>query len=70
MSTIERVLSGGSAESPDCRCGSEMALAAVQASMDDSDTALRIYVCPACRHELRLMVWAETPILDLHQGNE
>ena len=72
MSTIERVLSVGSTESPDCRCGSEMSLASVQASMDDSDTALRIYVCPACLTDLTfevqpVRVRGPPQMLHLHQ---
>lgn len=42
MSMIERVPSLGSTENPDCRCGAEMSLAAVQPSANAPDTELRI----------------------------
>ncbi len=61
MSKIERVLAAGSTEMPDCRCGAEMRLTQSTAS-DSFDTEIRVYKCPACKHELRLMAWKEAPI--------
>ncbi len=54
---IERVLEANSAELPLCRCGAEMSLTRIDART--ADTALKIFHCPRCEHEMRLMVWSE-----------
>ena len=55
--TIERWLDVGSTDLPACKCGSEMDLADTQAK--ENDTLLKIFLCPSCRHEMRVMVWSE-----------
>jgi hypothetical protein len=62
VSKLERVLVPGSAEMPDCQCGAEMRLVRSKVSDKSPDTEVRAYECPACRHELRLMVWIEPAI--------
>lgn len=59
MSKLERVLSPGSTELPDCVCGQEMALSRTTPSPGNPGTELRTYSCPACGHELRLTVWTD-----------
>ena len=59
MSKIEDVLVGGSTERPDCPCGAEMQLSKSEPIDQPSGTEIRIYECPVCQHELRLMVWVE-----------
>ena len=59
MSKIEDVLAPGSIEMPDCQCGVEMRLSKSEVIEKSPDTEVRIYECPACRHEMRLMVWSE-----------
>lgn len=56
MSLIERLLVPGSTELRECRCGKEMQLARVEELSDR--TQIRFYNCTACRHEMRLTVWA------------
>ena len=55
--TIERWLERGAADLPTCKCGSEMDLA--ETVEKTNDTQLRIFLCPSCRHEMRVMVWSE-----------
>jgi hypothetical protein len=57
MSLIERLLVPGCTEMPDCRCGEEMKIARVETLSEGRDAHIRIYTCPACRHEMRLTVW-------------
>jgi len=57
MSKYERMLLAGSTEMPDCHCGAEMGL--IRAESKSRDTEVRIYECSVCKHELRLMTWAE-----------
>ena len=58
MSVFERLLLPGAQELPDCRCGTEMTLAGNEPIDAAEDVEIRVYKCPACRHELRLTVWA------------
>lgn len=59
MSKIEDVLAPGSTEMPDCLCGTEMELTQSGPINKSSGTEVRIFECPACKHQLRLMVWLE-----------
>jgi hypothetical protein len=56
MRAIEGLLVPGSTDVPECMCGAEMRLAETKPR---GDTAIRIFRCDVCRHEFRLMVWAE-----------
>jgi hypothetical protein len=57
---IERLLEPGSTELPTCECGKEMYLAKTESK--SPDTHLKIFECPACRREMRLMVWSAEEI--------
>jgi hypothetical protein len=59
MSSIERVLVPGSADLPDCRCGSEMDLIAQEKVGNQSEAETRMYRCARCERELRLMIWLD-----------
>jgi hypothetical protein len=60
MPTLEDLLTPGSTELPDCRCGVGMRLFRVKPR---GDTEIRIFRCDACHHEFRLMAWkAETQV--------
>jgi hypothetical protein len=59
MSKLELVLVPGATELPDCPCGAEMRLDRTETTDQSRDTEVRIFVCAACGHELRLMVWAD-----------
>jgi hypothetical protein len=58
MSAFERLLEPGCTESPACRCGVEMEIASIERLPEGSDADVRVYHCRACRHEMRLTVWA------------
>jgi hypothetical protein len=58
MSIFERLLVPGSTERPACRCGDVMEVASIEWLPEGSDAAVRVYQCTACRHEMRLTVWA------------
>jgi hypothetical protein len=58
MTAFERLLVPGCTELPPCRCGKEMQLASLDPLPERSDAHIRVYNCPACRHEMRLTVWA------------
>ncbi len=58
MSAFERLLVPGCTELPECRCGKEMQIASTDPLPERSDAHIRVYHCPACRHEMRLTVWA------------
>jgi hypothetical protein len=62
MTKMERLLSPGSTELPDCRCGREM----VHASSErcGADAEKRVYRCSSCGHEMRLTVWLEPALAD------
>jgi hypothetical protein len=60
---IERVLELGSTETPACQCGVDMELIATESR--SFDTRLKIFRCPDCQHEMRLMVWSEPPATEL-----
>ena len=60
MSKLERVIAAGSMEMPDCRCGAEMTLIRTAQSDDSLTTEVRMYQCPVCEHELRLMAWRDS----------
>ena len=60
MSKLERVIAAGSVEMPDCRCGTEMKL--VRSCDHSLETETRVYQCPACGHELRLMAWRDSTV--------
>lgn len=49
----------GSADLPDCSCGSEMDLIAQEKVGNQSEAETRMYRCARCEHELRLMVWLD-----------
>ena len=53
----------GFAELPVCRCGKDMHIAGVNPLPDRADTHIRVYDCPACRHEMRLTVWGAEAVL-------
>ena len=59
MSKFERLLVSGCTELPNCRCGKEMHIAAINALPQTEDAHIRVYKCPACLHEMRLTVWAD-----------
>ena len=44
----------GLIEVPSCACGAEMHLFDV---LPREDVEVHVFVCAACHHELRLMVW-------------
>ncbi len=52
---LERLIVAQSTEAPTCRCGSDMKL--VETQVKAKDTAIKIFRCPGCDHEMRLMVW-------------
>jgi hypothetical protein len=58
MSDFERLLVPSSTETPTCRCGDVMGDASIERLPEGGDVAVRIYQCVACRHEMRLTVWA------------
>ena len=58
MTKFERLLAPGSTEMPDCQCGVEMRLVRTTQADQAPAAEIRVYQCPACRHELRLTVWA------------
>ena len=58
MFTFERLLVPGCTERPTCRCGEVMEVASIERLPEGSDAAIRVYRCTACRHEMRLTVWA------------
>ena len=58
MSAFERLLVPGSTERPACRCGDVMEVVSIERLPEGSDAAVRAYQCAACRHEMRLTVWA------------
>jgi hypothetical protein len=64
MSDFERLLVPGCTELPACRCGTEMDVARTYASAGKIDTHIRVYNCPACRHEMRFTVWGADPRLE------
>jgi len=55
MSKFERLLEAGSTELPDCRCTAEMHLISIVPAGGISE--IRIFRCPDCNHELRLIAW-------------
>jgi hypothetical protein len=59
MSLYERLLTPGSTELPECRCGEEMQIAGVDEVSDRTDAQIRIYKCSKCQHEMRLTIWAD-----------
>ena len=58
MSKIDDVLMPGSNDRPDCMCGTEMVLTKVR-PIEPQGTEAREYQCPACEHQLTLLVWSE-----------
>ena len=58
MSGFERLLEPGCTERPACRCGKEMEVARIKLLPEATDADVRVYHCAACRHEMRLTVWA------------
>ena len=60
MSTIERLLIPGSTDLPECRCGGEMEITSVDPLFERRDAEIRIYICGACKHEMRLTVWTDS----------
>ena len=47
---------------PDCHCGGEMQIAAIETLPQGSDADVRIYRCDTCEREMRLTVWAAPPL--------
>jgi len=68
MSKLDSVLIPGSTYLPDCHCGSEMHHKRSTPCEKSRDAEVRIYKCPACARELRLMVWAGP--VEQRQGNK
>jgi hypothetical protein len=60
MSKLERLLVPGAIKTPDCACDAEMLLDHTEPAEQSVGTEIRVYICPTCQHELRLMVWAES----------
>jgi hypothetical protein len=58
MSGFERLLEPGCTEGLKCRCGEEMEVASIERLPEGTDADIRVYQCHACRHEMRLTVWA------------
>jgi hypothetical protein len=58
MSIFERLLAPDRTEGPECRCGEEMKVAAVDELANKIDAQIRFYKCPTCQHEMRLTVWS------------
>ena len=56
MSSYERLLTPGSTELPECRCGKEMQMVRVDGLPDRTDAHIRVYNCLTCQHEMRLTV--------------
>jgi hypothetical protein len=54
---FERLLEPGSIDLPECRCGNEMHFANVVFPPNETTTHVRVYVCGACEHQMRLTVW-------------
>jgi hypothetical protein len=59
---FERLLEPGCTESPDCQCGGEMQIEAIEKLPQGSDAAVRVYRCDECQREMRLTVWAAPPL--------
>jgi hypothetical protein len=59
MCLYERLLTPGSTELPECRCGEEMQIAGVDEVPDRAEAQIRVYKCSTCRHEMRLTIWAD-----------
>ena len=59
---FERLLEPGCTESPECQCGGEMHIAAIETLPEGSDAAVRVYRCDECQREMRLTVWATSPV--------
>ena len=60
---LERLIVAKSTETPTCRCGSDMKW--VETQVKAKDTAIKIFRCSSCEHEMRLMVWID----DDHQSD-
>ena len=59
MSAFERLLERGcTPEGLACRCGEEMEVARIERLPEGRDADVRVYLCSACHHEMRLTVWA------------
>lgn len=58
MPNFERLLALGTSDLPECQCGAAMDVICVQPG-SFSDTAIKVFRCPNCGHELRLTVWAD-----------
>ena len=65
MSKIEDLLAPGSIEKPDYLCGTKMQLMKSGPMDKASGTDVRIYECPTCKHQLRLMVWLEEELASI-----
>lgn len=57
---IDRVPEPGSQAAPGCRCGADMELKRIETGRND--TKLKIFRCPRCQDELRLMIWSEESV--------
>jgi hypothetical protein len=58
MSGFERLLEPGCTERPACRCGQNIEVVRIERLPVGSDADVRVYLCAACQHEMRLTVWA------------
>jgi uncharacterized protein YlaI len=54
MRAFENLLTPGSTELPECKCGADMRLFKTKPL---EDTEIRIFRCDSCYHEFQLMVW-------------
>lgn len=54
---LERLIVAKSTETPTCRCGADMTL--IDTQIKAKDTAIKIFKCSSCEHEMRLMVWID-----------
>ena len=57
MSIIDHCFEPDSVAGPVCRCGAMMRLKKIEPHPADSAVESRFYACPACGHELKLMLW-------------
>ena len=55
---FERLLTPGCVELPTCQCGEAMEITGITEFPTSRDAVIRVYTCPACKHEMRLTVWA------------
>ena len=57
MSAYDEFLEPSSTGSPDCSCGKPMKFERIEVGPHHDGAHVKVFTCPACLHELRLMVW-------------